>query len=303
MKKNKKKLIIGIVLVFVLIAIGVYLFLIIAKKNDTYLIFNDSGAFKYEDNKWTTFNNEEDSIFDKQFNVYIDNEYKGRYEIRYVNDMWYYFDENNDSQDFSGELFAYNSKDDITLANIKKQEIDKNDIFYINDILTDADIKMDINDYYRINEKVNFDIDSDGNEETIYAISNADVMENQDKVFSTVFYVKNNKVHTLKLDVYDSDEENYYLYSINNLFELEKNGKYYLSINQFSDMTNVNNGTLLYQLNISNQYKLLISSNDRTADQSNKNRNNSIFIILIPVIILAIVGYLFYKKVIKEEID
>lgn len=303
MKKNKKKLIIGIVLFFVLIAIGVYLFLIIAKKNDTYLIFNDSGAFKYEDNKWTTFNNEEDSIFDKQFNVYIDNEYKGRYEIRYVNDMWYYFDENNDSQDFSGELFAYNSKDDITLANIKKQEIDENDIFYINDILTDADIKMDINDYYRINEKVNFDIDSDGNEETIYAISNADVMENQDKVFSTVFYVKNNKVHTLKLDVYDSDEENYYLYSINNLFELEKNGKYYLSINQFSDMTNVNNGTLLYQLNISNQYKLLISSNDRTADQSNKNRNNSIFIILIPVIILAIVGYLFYKKVIKEEID
>lgn len=303
MKKEKGKIIIGIILACILIAVGVYLFLIIAKKNDIYLIFNDSGAFKYEDNKWTTFNNEEDSIFDKEFNVYIDNEYKGKYEIRYVNDMWYYFDENNDSQDFSGELFAYNSKDNITLANIKKEEINENDISYLNDVLKDENIEMNINDYYRINEKVNFDIDSDGKEETIYAISNADVMENQDKVFSTVFYVKNKKTYTLKLDIYDESEDNYYLYSVNNLFEMEKNGKYYLSINQFSDMTNANNGTLLYQLNITNQYKLVISSNDRTTDQSNKNGNNGIFIILIPAIILIIVGYLFYKKIKKEEID
>lgn len=302
MKKNKKKIIIGIVLIFVLIAIGVYLFLSKTKKNDTYLIFNDSGTFKYEDEEWTTFNNAEDPIFDNDFNVYIDNEYKGKYEIRYVNDMWYYFDENNDSQDFSGELFAYNSKDDITLANIKKQEIDENDISYLNDVLKDEDIKTGINDYYRINEKIDFDVDGDGKEETIYAISNADVMENQDKVFSTVFYVKNNKIHTLKLDAYDSDEENYYLYSINNLFELEKNGKYYLSINQFSDMTNANNGTLLYQLNVSNQYKLLISSND-TTDQSNKGGNNGIWILFIPIIIIVIGGYLFYKKITKEEID
>ncbi len=302
MKKNKKKIIIGVVLIFILIAIGVYLFLNKTKKNDTYLIFNDSGAFKYEDEEWTTFNNAEDPIFDNGFNVYIDNEYKGKYEIRYVNDMWYYFDENNDSQDFSGELFAYNSKDDITLANIKKQEIDENDISYLNDVLKDEDIKTGINDYYRINEKIDFDVDGDGKEETIYAISNADVMENQDKVFSTVFYVKNDKIHTLKLDVYDSDEENYYLYSINNLFELEKNGKYYLSINQFSDMTNANNGTLLYQLNVSNQYKLLISSND-TTDQSNKGGNNGIWILFIPIIIIVIGGYLLYKKITKEEID
>lgn len=302
MKKNKKKIIIGVVLIFILIAIGVYLFLNKTKKNDTYLIFNDSGAFKYEDEEWTTFNNAEDPIFDNDFNVYIDNEYKGKYEIRYVNDMWYYFDENNDSQDFSGELFAYNSKDDITLANIKKQEIDENDISYLNDVLKDEDIKTGINDYYRINEKIDFDVDGDGKEETIYAISNADVMENQDKVFSTVFYVKNDKIHTLKLDVYDSDEENYYLYSINNLFELEKNGKYYLSINQFSDMTNANNGTLLYQLNVSNQYKLLISSND-TTDQSNKGGNNGIWVLFIPIIIIVIGGYLLYKKITKEEID
>ncbi len=300
MKKNNK--IILILIILILVIIGIFVFYINKNKKAIYLIFNDSGAFKYEDKEWATFDKEENAIFDDKFNIFINNENKGKYEIRYVNDKWYFFNEDRDSIDFSGDLFAYHSKENISLANIKKQELNNQDISYLNKVLKKENLEVNSLNGYRINEKVSLDIDGDDKEETIYAVSNADIMENNGKVFSCVYYVKNNKVYTLRLDVYDNNADEYYLYTINNLFKMENNGKYYLSITQFSDMTSENNGTYLYGLNMTNKYELLVSSNDKTKNKA-KRSNNTILIFIIPVIIIIIGGYLFYKKVTAEEID
>lgn len=299
---KKKNQIVLILIILVLVIIGIYIFFNSQKNEATYLVFNDSGTFKYERKKWTTFDKEENTIFDNKFNVLIDNENKGKYEIRYVNDKWYYFDKKINSINFSGDLFAYYSNKDIELANIQKQQLNEQDITYLNQVLKKENIKVERISNYRINEKVIFDIDGDEEEEILYAVSNADIMENNGKVFSCVYYVKNNKVYTLRLDVYDDNAEMYYLYTLNNLFQMENNGKYYLSVLQFSDMTNENNGVFLYGLNMTNKYELLVSSNDKTENKA-KNKNNTILILLLPIVILAIGGYILYKKITDEGID
>lgn len=297
MKKNK--ILIGIIIIVVLI--GIFIFFQNQSKKNDYFVIGDYGTFKYEKGKWSTFDRESNNIFDNKFDVYIDNESKGNYEIRYFNDKWYYFDKNMDSQNFTGNLFAYYTDKEIEVAKIEKGTLTESDMTYLNKVLNKEKIIMQVNDYYRINEKISFDIDSDGTEEIIYAVSNADIMENNGKTFSCVFYVKNEKIITLILETYDDNEDEYLLYSVNTLFQMENNGKYYLSIDQFSDMSNENNGVILYGLNNLNKYKLLVSSDAKTEDKT-KN-NNGILFIIIPLVIIVVGVYLFYKKVTKEEID
>lgn len=303
MKKNSKKwkiILVFIILVIILLIGGFAYFH--NQNKPLYLVFKDYGAFKYEDDKWYNLEIANDKIFDKKFTVFIDNEKKGKYEIRYFSDRWYYFDDNRDSIDFTGDLFAYYGDKDISVTNLEKQKLNIGDLEYLNKVLKKENIEVNNVDNYRINEKVILDIDADEKEETIYAVSNADVMENNGKVFSCVFYVKDNKVYTLKLNIYENSKETYYLYSINNLFQMENNGKYFLSIVQFSDMTNENNGISLYGLNMTNKYKLLIASNDKTKNKENKNKN-MIVILLISVVIVILGGYIIYRKIMNEEID
>lgn len=303
MKKNSKKwkIVLTFVVLIIILLISGYIYLQNQNK-PLYLVFKDYGSFKYEDDKWYNIDIATDKIFDKKFTVFIDNIKKGKYEIRYFSDRWYYFNDDRDSIDFTGDLFAYYSNKNISVANIEKQKLNTDDIEYLNKVLQKENIEVTNLDDYRINEKVILDIDADEKEETIYAVSNADVMENNGKVFSCLFYVKNDKVYTLKLDIYENQEEDYYLYSINNLFQMENNGKYFLSIIQFSDMTNENNGVSLYGLNMTNKYKLLIASNEKTANPTKKNKN-VILILLIPVIIVILGGYIIYRKIMSEEID
>lgn len=297
----KKKKSLMIIIIIIVILIGIFILFQNQSNKKDYFVIGDYGTFKYEKGKWSTFDRESNNIFDNKFNVYIDNQEKGKYEIRYFNDKWYYFDNEMDSQNFTGNLFAYYSDKNMSVANVEKETLTESDMVYLNKVLKKEKITMQADDYYRINEKISFDIDGDDIEENIYAVSNADIMENNGKTFSCLYYVKNDKPITLVLETYDNNEDEYLLYSVNTLFKMENNGKYYLSIDQFSDMSNENNGVLLYGLNSLNKYKLLVSSDDKTEDKSKKN--NGIFYIIIPVVILVLGVYIFYRKVSAEEID
>ncbi len=302
MKKKNGSWIILVILVLIIIGVFIYMKNANQEKNDSYIVYNDSAVFRYHKEKWEKISKEENGVFDNRFDVYMDNSYEGKFEIRYVNDKWYYFDENMDSKDLSGEMFAYYSKNDILLAKNKIEQVNSEDVNYINKALKKKKIMVDENTNYIMNEKISYDVDSDGKNETIYALSNADVLEDLTDTFSTVFYVKNNKVHTLLLENYTNESENIVLYSINNLFTFKNEDKYYLSINEFSDMNNDNNNTILYGLDLRNKYKLEISSNSNTKRVSNKSSLTILWIIL-PIILLVIGGYIFYKKTQEEEID
>ncbi len=299
MKKNKKFIFLWLIIFIIILTVVFFYHTKNSKK--IYLVFNDYGAFKYEDDEWAVFDKEENTIFDHPFKVYINGEDKGDYEIRFFNGKWYYFDEDMDSMNFSGNLFAYNSKQKISLAQVNKNKLNRDDINYLNKVLKKKNLQVENIDNYKINEKVTFDIDQDEKEETIYAVSNADVMQEVENPFSCLFYVKNSKIYILKLDVY-TENDDYYLYTINNLFEVGDNGKYYLSIIQFSDMTNENNGMLLYQLNRNGKYELTISSNEKTKDRT-RNNDNSIYIGVLLFVIMLVGIYFFYRKMTKEEID
>lgn len=301
---NKKSKFWIILVIVILIVISIFVFFNEKGKTskDAYFVYNDSGTFMYSNGKWDNFSKEENTIFDNKFKVYIDRESKGKFEMRYVNDRWYFFDSNMDSEDFSGDIFAYYSKNNISVAENKVEEIDSNDISYINKALKKEKITVNESTAYRIGEKTNYDVDSDGKEETIYAVSTADILEDLDDSFSTIFYVKNNKVYTLLLDTYTNNSDSVILYSINNLFSFENENKYYLSINQFSDMSNENDGTILYGLDLTNKYKLEISSNEKTSKVKN-NSSLNLWWIILPVILIALGAYAFYKKMQEKDID
>lgn len=302
MKKKNGIWIILVILVLIMIGVFIYMKNANQGKNDSYIVFNDSAVFRHHKEKWEKISKEENRVFDNRFDVYMDNNYEGKFEIRYVNDKWYYFDENMDSKDLSGDMFAYYSKNDISLAKNKIEQVNSEDINYINKALKKKKIVVNENTNYIMNEKISYDVDSDGKNETIYALSNADVLEDLTDTFSTVFYVKNNKVYTLLLENYTNESENVVLYSINNLFAFKDENKYYLSINEFSDMNNDNNNTILYGLDLRNKYKLEISSNSNTK-RVNSESSLTILWIILPIVLLVIGGYIFYKKTQAEEID
>lgn len=302
MKKKNGIWIILVILVLIIIGVFIYMRNANQGKNDSYIVFNDSSVFRYHKEKWEKISKEENRVFDNRFDVYMDNNYEGKFEIRYVNDKWYYFDENMDSKDLSGDMFAYYSKNDISLAKNKIEQVNSEDINYINKALKKKKIVVNENTNYIMNEKISYDVDSDGKNETIYALSNADVLEDLTDTFSTVFYIKNNKVYTLLLENYTNESENVVLYSINNLFAFKDENKYYLSINEFSDMNNDNNNTILYGLDLRNKYKLKISSNSNTKRVNNESSLTILWIIL-PIVLLVIGGYIFCKKTQAEEID
>ena len=67
-------------------------------------------------------------------------------------------------------------------------------------------------------------------------------------------------------------------------------------------MNNDNNNTILYGLDLRNKYKLKISSNSNTKRVNNESSLTILWIIL-PIVLLVIGGYIFYKKTQAEEID
>ena len=164
-----KKSYIVIVIIFVIYtAIMCFVFGNRKNKDDTKFLVNNS-IFTYKNDKWDISSFDNETYAKLLFNVYINNEYQGKFYLRSHNDKWYYFDDNNESYDFYGSLFATGEKVSTDVINFNESSASLSEV---TEILSSNDLSINSLDELTQNKKISFDFDSDGDDETIYSLSN-----------------------------------------------------------------------------------------------------------------------------------
>jgi len=179
---TKKTIIIGSLLLALSIILIVF---ITAKSKPTYIIVNDRG-YQYKDNAWENIDLTSPIFGKYRFNVYEGTEKKGTYEMNYVNDQWYFFDNKNDSHKINPDsLFAYYGK--VRQYDYSIEELGEEDLNTINPILKEKGYNFNGLEDLTVYEKISYDFDNDSKLETIYNINNFD--SNIDNLFSVLLYV------------------------------------------------------------------------------------------------------------------
>ena len=139
-KKNKVLMILGIVAI--VICVFVFIKLTMDSKK-SFLVIGDE-TWGYVDKKWSNIKNTS-GIFDKyNFNVYMDHEYQGKYEMKYFNNIWYYFDKENDSHKFDGDVISLAGDRTITFKDVDVLDITDSDLENIKLALKDKNIEIDV---------------------------------------------------------------------------------------------------------------------------------------------------------------
>lgn len=212
------------------------------------------------ENKWR--NSGSNIVYgDAKYNIYIYSQYMGKYDLDLGKEKWYYFDSNYDDANFKGELFAYNGTRKFKMIDYKTSEILTDDLKYLNEINDSINISnIKITDLI-INQKVSLDMDNDGKEEQLYAISNfyCETCENISEYYSLVFIVDDNKVQLLAQSYTDaSNYSSVPIYDINYIIDIDEDNEYEIIL---SKSTYGNNKTY-HDLFIKskNKYKKVISS-------------------------------------------
>ena len=197
---GRKKYIVLIVILVVFFLIMILLFGVDSLKKSSQsltIIVGDNTVWSYHDKKWSNKGSYYNELNWKKYHVYFDNEEKGEYYL-WHDDKWYVFDKNKNAVPFNGELLAYESNRDISIASFSEEDVV--DDFTIPQVLEDNNIS--VTDQFTSKYQVSFDIDSDGEDEVFYVLSNAFATEfYPDTVFSIVYMVKDDKIYSIYEDV------------------------------------------------------------------------------------------------------
>ena len=230
---KKKYFIVGIIII-VYIVIMILIFGSKSKDNkNQYMFIGNQTKWRLVNNEWLDISNLNQIINDNKFYVYDESGYIGNYELNYVNNKWYIFDDNQNPINLNGELFAVNKK--IEVKNYEISAITESDIEKINKYNKKSYLTIKDLDNLTTNQKIVVDLDSDNNDEILYFISNMFTSNQQDngKYFSYVLYLKNNRLYELKnTKKTQNNRFDSYNYSISKIIDYNSDGKYEIIINK-----------------------------------------------------------------------
>lgn len=200
--RNKKTY---IVLLIILVVFFVVMFLVFGVSNirqskyDTTLLVGDNTVWTYHNKKWLnlTARSSYEKLSWKEYMIYVNNEKVGKYSL-WHDDKWYAFDKDKNAIVIDGNLLAYRANFDMNILNFKEEEI--TDRTYVDYVLEENNLSLSsqFTSFYQ----TSVDIDSDGEDEEFYVISNAFPLDfNPEMIFSIVFMVKNDKVYYIYNDI------------------------------------------------------------------------------------------------------
>lgn len=183
---NKK---VSIILILVLAIIGIVVWFVfkdnVVKESDQvdYLILGNNTLWEKKNDTWRSLDSDK---LDKDINytVYVDNFYKGIYQIDYINTWNVYTADSN--LFYEGNLLAYSNK---LIKDVKNYDVDVlslSDVNYLNDILS----KNYTIDDFTYQEKVSVDLNNDGINDYIIVANNFDI-EGANNYFSIIYTVIN----------------------------------------------------------------------------------------------------------------
>ncbi|MCI9064006.1 MAG: hypothetical protein HFJ17_05340 [Clostridia bacterium] len=221
--KNKIKIylgVVGIILVITIIFVGIY---IIGNTKNQYLLIGENLILEKKGSKWiqkTEFTNE---ITKNKFIINDGNTiYK---DATFDNSSNHYYFLDNNFNEIKNVRIAYSNIENLPLANYKKDRCDNFDTQYFEVILKDKGIK-DINRFITGCTKTYYDMDNDGEEETIFTSTNRGFEKIQDEILGLLFVVKNNKIEKTYTKISKDS------YRIVEILDLNNNGKFDVIINR-----------------------------------------------------------------------
>ena len=118
------------------------------------------------------------------------------------------------------QIIGVSGYDSFTPATYNIQSLSTNNLAYFKKYVKDENDLKNLS----INQKVEFDFDSDGDLEQLLLISNVDD-ENAQKWISAVYYI-DEKINKIKLVKYSMYEQSNIKFELANIVDLNDNGKY-----------------------------------------------------------------------------
>lgn len=236
---NSKKSIIILVIIIV-----TYLFLAIIffgfedfmnKFQGLEIMLSNGEKWQLKDGKWSNIEDNEDYNW-KKFDVYIDNQLFGEYDLLY-NNKWYIFDSSRKSIKYNGKILAIRGNKKYQVIEFQEQDLDVNGEELLKNILDQHNI--DYPQEFTYAKKVTLDIDGDDKEENIYTVSNAFTYETDvNKKFSIIFINGDNKQILYHKYVDVGDQYDLCVPKINSIIDIDEDSNYEIifECNYFSEM-------------------------------------------------------------------
>ncbi len=250
--KRREKIVFGILALYIVFMLG--LFIINGKKEEKYstMFYDNYVKLLYKDGKWSNISNRNINDYSwKKYDLYYNNDFYGNYYLMY-NNKWYIFDDDKKSIDWEPGIVAFSGNIKSRVIDTKKEDISSNEYSYSREVLSSLDI--DNIDISKLKEKSRYlvDVDSDGDVDKIYSISNAQMEGDyvSNKTFTVVFARVNDKNIIIYKNVIN--KKNYYAgYSPNLVaFSIDdyKEANLLLSVGSYSD---IDTNSYLYKYNTS----------------------------------------------------
>lgn len=235
-KMNKKVYIIIIVLI-VIMFIPILLYVTFYKTNNsTYLILPGNEIYTLESGKLNKVNDEIKKPLDI---VFISDEEK-KLTFTYKSNQILFYEDDEPIIIPDSFKVAYSNKKNLNLVDYKIENINSENLPKFSDILKKHDIIG--YDYLTTSEKLSYDFDNDGKNEELYFVSNLFEELKYDKVFSFVYYIKDDEIIYLQEDVIES--ENAYdicVSDINSIIDISGNKIMTITCEYFSEIGDENN--------------------------------------------------------------
>ena len=229
--KIDKTIILGFI-IYLIVMLIIFLPGYLKKEHENLYILTTRMRIKYEKGTWLSITDPNDYL-SKKFNIYEDGKYLGNYQVVLNNSFILYDDDKQ--VDYSGGILGYRGTLKLDLMNYNfKETKSSEDDFIVKQALKKMDITEDA--YYSIDQKVFSDVDNNGNNETIYNISNIKqpdsesidcvpipVKNSSNVNFSILFMYKDNNVYIINSIV--DDKQEFETFEIQNILDIKADGK------------------------------------------------------------------------------
>lgn len=219
------------------------------------LLINYNVKWHYKNGKWSNISDEEFNKMKLKGYKIMDistNEYVGKYDL-VLNNYWYV-----ENKIYENSMFAYKGLSKLSVIDCSLEELSQSDFDIIAKVLKDKNISG--YNELTISDKIIIDYDNDGDNETIYEISNMYAEEERNEFFSTIFIYDNGNYDILEINIVNGDsmfdKNQSIVYAI---VDINGDGNYEIIVENMAFSRPDESKFSLYELK-NNKYKLAISN-------------------------------------------
>lgn len=223
MEGKRKYMILGVVLIIYVVLMISLLYFFNGKKEETiYYVISPNTTLRYIDEKFESVNNI--LLENKNFNLYMNQEYIENYELRKFKNVWYYVEDTGANHRISDEFFATTNAN-LNVLSFEKEELNEDDILSIATILYDLNI-VDEREM-TFGEKVVLDIDNDQMQEIIYTVNYSYKKDGKQEKMNLLLLNDNEKISIIDQKKLDKNVVMYDCFRIiNNIIDINPDQKY-----------------------------------------------------------------------------